>query len=141
MKREFLRLGYPAAAAMAEEVVGMGYLLEQVTQKDLGKRLQVGQEVIEIILNEEKSPELEQDQTMMDRTVDAVASSWVNSSNFKVRIVKIKQINNTLHSSPHLFKNNSRVVTEEDTSVSAVVLQLFGHTAAVEHMTLPILYP
>lgn len=75
---------------MAEEVVGMDYLLEQVTQKDVGKRLQVGQEVMELILNEEKSPELEQDQTMMDRMVDAVASSWVNSSNFKVRIVKIE---------------------------------------------------
>lgn len=63
----------------------MEYLLEQVTQKDLGKRLQVGQEVVDLILDEEKSPELEQDQTMLDRIVDAVASSWVNSSNFKVR--------------------------------------------------------
>lgn len=67
--------------------MGMEYLLEQVMQKDLGKRLQVGQEVIELILDEEKSPELEQDQTMLDRMVDAVASSWVNSSNFKVRAV------------------------------------------------------
>lgn len=70
------------------EEVGMDYLLEQVMQKDLGKRLQVGQEVIELILDEVKSPELEQDQTMLDRMVDAVASSWVNSSNFKVRTVK-----------------------------------------------------
>nr|XP_046237709.1 CLIP-associating protein 1-B-like isoform X3 [Scatophagus argus] len=67
-----------------EEEVGMEYLLEQVMQKDLGKRLQVGQEIIELIMDEEKSPELEQDQTMLDRMVDAVASSWVNSSNFKV---------------------------------------------------------
>ncbi|XP_039997800.1 CLIP-associating protein 1-B-like isoform X2 [Xiphias gladius] len=68
---------------MGEEV-SMEYLLEQVTQKDLGKRLQVGQEIIELMLDEEKSPELEQDQTTLDRMVDAVASSWVNSSNFKV---------------------------------------------------------
>lgn len=67
--------------------MGMEYLVEQVMQKDLGKRLQVGQEVIELILDEVKSPELEQDQTMLDRMVDAVASSWVNSSNFKVRTV------------------------------------------------------
>ncbi|CAI5638636.1 unnamed protein product [Oreochromis niloticus] len=66
------------------EVVSMEYLLEQVTQKDLGKRLQVGQEVMELILDEERSPELEQDQSMLDRMVDCVASSWVNSSNFKV---------------------------------------------------------
>uniref|UniRef100_A0A4W6EWR5 Cytoplasmic linker associated protein 1 n=1 Tax=Lates calcarifer TaxID=8187 RepID=A0A4W6EWR5_LATCA len=69
---------------MEEEAVSMEYLLEQVMQKDLGKRLQVGQEIVDLVLDEEKSPELEQDQTMLDRTVDAVASSWVNSSNFKV---------------------------------------------------------
>ncbi|XP_037617866.1 CLIP-associating protein 1-like isoform X17 [Sebastes umbrosus] len=62
----------------------MECLLEQVLQKDLGKRLQVGQEITELILDEDKSPDMEQDQTMLDRMVDAVASSWVNSSNFKV---------------------------------------------------------
>ncbi|XP_044044612.1 CLIP-associating protein 1-like isoform X14 [Siniperca chuatsi] len=67
-----------------EEEVSMEYLLEQVMQKDLGKRLQVGQEVIDLILGEERSPQLEQDQTMLDRMVEAVASSWVNASNFKV---------------------------------------------------------
>lgn len=70
---------------MDEEVVAMEYLLDHVTQKDVGKRLQVGQEVIELILDEEKSRDLEQDQSMMDRMVDAVASSWVNSSNYKVK--------------------------------------------------------
>ncbi|XP_073318405.1 CLIP-associating protein 1-B-like [Pagrus major] len=69
---------------MEEEVVAMEYVLEQVMQKDLGRRLQVGPEVTELILDEDKSPELEQDQSLLDRTVDAVASSWVNSSNFKV---------------------------------------------------------
>ncbi|XP_076008502.1 CLIP-associating protein 1-B-like isoform X2 [Genypterus blacodes] len=64
--------------------VSMEYLLEQVMHKDLGKRLQVGQELIEQILDQEKSPDLEQDQTMLDRMVEAVASSWVNASNFKV---------------------------------------------------------
>ncbi|XP_027147192.1 CLIP-associating protein 1-B-like isoform X5 [Larimichthys crocea] len=67
-----------------EEEVSMEYVVEQVMQKDLGKRLQVGQEIIDHILDEEKSVELEQDQSMLDRMVDAVASSWVNSSNFKV---------------------------------------------------------
>ncbi|XP_071335715.1 CLIP-associating protein 1-B-like isoform X3 [Trachinotus anak] len=67
-----------------EEQVSMEHLLEQVMQSDVGKRLQVGQEVIELILDERKSPELEQDQATLDRMVDAVASSWVNSSNYKV---------------------------------------------------------
>lgn len=58
--------------------------LAQVLQKDMGRRLQVGQEVIDYILDRNKSPELEQDQTALDKMVDAIASSWVNSSNFKV---------------------------------------------------------
>uniref|UniRef100_A0A3B4XK81 Cytoplasmic linker associated protein 1 n=1 Tax=Seriola lalandi dorsalis TaxID=1841481 RepID=A0A3B4XK81_SERLL len=57
---------------------------EQVMHNDVGKRLQVGQEVTELILDGEKSPELEQDQATLDRMVEAVAGSWVNSSNFKV---------------------------------------------------------
>ncbi|KAK2857142.1 hypothetical protein Q5P01_005877 [Channa striata] len=69
---------------MDEETVSVDYLLEQVTHKDLGKRLQVGPEVIELVLAEDKCPELEQDQAALDRMVDAVAGSWVNSSNFKV---------------------------------------------------------
>lgn len=64
--------------------VSTEYLLEQVMHKDLGRRLQVGQDIIDLVLDEDKSPELEQDQGNLDRMVDAVASSWVNSSNFKV---------------------------------------------------------
>ncbi|KAF0046305.1 hypothetical protein F2P81_002834 [Scophthalmus maximus] len=68
-----------------EEVgVSMEYLLEQALQKDLAKRLQVGQEIVELVLDPNRSPELEQDQGSLDRMVDAVASSWVNSSNFKL---------------------------------------------------------
>ncbi|XP_061780121.1 CLIP-associating protein 1-like isoform X6 [Nerophis lumbriciformis] len=66
-------------AAMAAEC-----LLEQVMLKDLSKRLQVGQELVAIILQEDKCPGLQQDQGVLDRIVETVASSWVNSSNFKV---------------------------------------------------------
>ena len=65
--------------------VSMDYLLEQAMHKDLGRRLQVGPDLLEIILDQERCPELEQDQSSLDRMVDSVASSWVNSSNFKVR--------------------------------------------------------
>lgn len=58
--------------------------LSQVLQKDMGRRLQVGQEIIDYILDKEKSHDLEQDQTALDKMVDGIASSWVNSSNFKV---------------------------------------------------------
>ncbi|XP_074514638.1 CLIP-associating protein 1a isoform X26 [Sebastes fasciatus] len=61
--------------------------LAQVLQKDMGRRLQVGQEIIDYILDKEKSPDLEQDQTALDKMVDGIASSWVNCSNFKVALL------------------------------------------------------
>uniref|UniRef100_A0A672ZTC0 Cytoplasmic linker associated protein 1a n=1 Tax=Sphaeramia orbicularis TaxID=375764 RepID=A0A672ZTC0_9TELE len=61
--------------------------LSQVLQKDVGRRLQVGQEIIDYILDKEKSHDLEQDQTALDKMVDGIASSWVNSSNFKVALL------------------------------------------------------
>ncbi|XP_049609670.1 CLIP-associating protein 1 isoform X4 [Syngnathus scovelli] len=67
-----------------EEVMAPEYLLQQVMLKDLSKRLQAGQEMVELILQEDKCPDLEQDQGTLDRMVEALASSWVNSSHFKV---------------------------------------------------------
>nr|XP_033473740.1 CLIP-associating protein 1a isoform X10 [Epinephelus lanceolatus] len=61
--------------------------LALVLQKDMGRRLQVGQEIIDYILDKEKSHDLEQDQTALDKMVDGIASSWVNSSNFKVALL------------------------------------------------------
>ncbi|XP_061142252.1 CLIP-associating protein 1a isoform X18 [Syngnathus typhle] len=61
--------------------------LAQVLQKDVGRRLQVGQEIIDYILDKEKSHDLEQDQTALDKMVDGIATSWVNSSNFKVALL------------------------------------------------------
>ncbi|XP_045076829.1 CLIP-associating protein 1-B-like isoform X16 [Coregonus clupeaformis] len=65
----------------------MEYCMEQVMQKDLGRRLQVGQDIIDSILDKDKFQDLEQDQTMLDRMVDGVATNWVNSSNFKVALL------------------------------------------------------
>uniref|UniRef100_A0A8C7R020 TOG domain-containing protein n=1 Tax=Oncorhynchus mykiss TaxID=8022 RepID=A0A8C7R020_ONCMY len=70
-----------------EETWNMEYCMEQVMQKDLGRRLQVGQDIIDSILDKDKSQDLEQDQTMLDRMVDGVATNWVNSSNFKVALL------------------------------------------------------
>ncbi|XP_037401462.1 CLIP-associating protein 1-B isoform X14 [Pygocentrus nattereri] len=63
------------------------YIVGQVLQKDLGRRLQVGQEIIDYVLDRQKSHDLEHDQTMLDRMVDGLATSWVNSSNFKVALL------------------------------------------------------
>eukprot|EP00066_Takifugu_rubripes_P021772 XP_011611038.1 PREDICTED: CLIP-associating protein 1 isoform X10 [Takifugu rubripes] len=61
--------------------------LAQVLQKDVGRRLQVGQEIIDYVSDKEKSHDLEQDQTALDKMVDGIATLWVNSSNFKVTLL------------------------------------------------------
>ncbi|XP_035378673.1 CLIP-associating protein 1a isoform X5 [Electrophorus electricus] len=65
----------------------MEYCLAQVLQKDVGRRLQMGQELIDYIADKGKSHDLEQDQTALDKMVDGLASSWVNSSNFKLALL------------------------------------------------------
>ncbi|MFT7815029.1 CLIP-associating protein 1-B-like isoform X7 [Arapaima gigas] len=67
----------------------MEYCVAQVMQKDMGRRLQVGQELIDYISDKDKSHDLEQDQAALDKMVDGIASSWVNSSNFKVALLGI----------------------------------------------------
>ncbi|XP_071602826.1 CLIP-associating protein 1 isoform X30 [Heliangelus exortis] len=67
----------------------MEYCLAQVLQKDVGKRLQVGQELIDYFSDKQKSNDLEHDQTMLDKMVDGLATSWVNSSNYKVVLLGI----------------------------------------------------
>lgn len=61
--------------------------LAQVLQKDVGKRLQVGQELIDYFSDKQKSADLEHDQTILDKLVDGLATSWVNSSNYKVALL------------------------------------------------------
>ncbi|XP_017158399.1 CLIP-associating protein 1-B-like isoform X9 [Poecilia reticulata] len=67
-----------------EKMSSMEDLLDLVLQKDLGRRLQVGPEITELVLHPDRCPGLDQDQNLLDRMVDALASSWVNSSNYKV---------------------------------------------------------
>uniref|UniRef100_A0A493T7E1 Uncharacterized protein n=1 Tax=Anas platyrhynchos platyrhynchos TaxID=8840 RepID=A0A493T7E1_ANAPP len=55
----------------------------QVQQKDVGRRLQVGQELLEYLRDPAASPDVEQDPQRLDKVIDELAA-WVNSSNFKV---------------------------------------------------------
>uniref|UniRef100_A0A8C5QKF1 Cytoplasmic linker associated protein 1 n=1 Tax=Leptobrachium leishanense TaxID=445787 RepID=A0A8C5QKF1_9ANUR len=59
---------------------GMDYWMAQIQQKDVGKRLQVGPDMIEYLSDRQKSADLEHDQTLLDRMVDGLATSWVNST-------------------------------------------------------------
>ncbi|XP_078259468.1 CLIP-associating protein 1a [Rhinoraja longicauda] len=68
---------------------GMEYFLTQVLQKDMGRRLQIAQELIEYITDRQKSSDLEHDQSVLDRMIDGLGTGWVNSSNFKVALFGI----------------------------------------------------
>ncbi|XP_056341307.1 CLIP-associating protein 2 isoform X3 [Oenanthe melanoleuca] len=68
------------------EPAGMDYFCEQVQQKDVGRRMQVGQELLEYLSDPARSPDLEQDQQRLDKVIDEL-TAWVNSSNFKVALL------------------------------------------------------
>ncbi|KAM6103995.1 CLIP-associating protein 2 isoform 21-T21 [Theristicus caerulescens] len=68
------------------EPAGMDYFCEQVQQKDVGRRMQVGQELLEYLGDPARSPDLEQDQQRLDKVIDEL-TGWVNSSNFKVALL------------------------------------------------------
>ncbi|CAM4601538.1 unnamed protein product [Leuciscus chuanchicus] len=67
----------------------MEYCLTQVLQKDVARRLQMGPELIDYITDSDKCHDLESDQTALDKMVDGIATSWVNSSNFKLALLGI----------------------------------------------------
>ncbi|XP_058279280.1 CLIP-associating protein 2 isoform X43 [Hirundo rustica] len=68
------------------EPAGMDYFCEQVQQKDVGRRMQVGQELLEYLGDPARSPDVEQDQQRLDKVIDEL-TAWVNSSNFKVALL------------------------------------------------------
>nr|XP_026648510.1 CLIP-associating protein 2 isoform X21 [Zonotrichia albicollis] len=68
------------------EPAGMDYFCEQVQQKDVGRRMQVGQELLEYLGDPARSSDLEQDQQRLDKVIDEL-TAWVNSSNFKVALL------------------------------------------------------
>uniref|UniRef100_A0A8C7FQC6 Cytoplasmic linker associated protein 1a n=1 Tax=Oncorhynchus kisutch TaxID=8019 RepID=A0A8C7FQC6_ONCKI len=86
--------------------VNMEYCLAQVVQKDLGRKVQVGQELIDYIVDKEKSQDLEQDQTALDRMVDGIATTWVNSSNFKVALLGIDLLSALVTRLQDRFRNH-----------------------------------
>ncbi|XP_051791837.1 CLIP-associating protein 2 isoform X21 [Erpetoichthys calabaricus] len=68
--------------------LNMEYFYQQVLQKDVSRRLQVGQQLIEYLRESHRSSDVEQDKQRLDKTIDELAG-WVNSSNFKVALLGI----------------------------------------------------
>ncbi|XP_072184108.1 CLIP-associating protein 2 isoform X21 [Excalfactoria chinensis] len=86
------------------EPPGMDYFCAQVQQKDVGRRLQVGQELLEYLGDPARSPDVEQDQQRLDKVIDELAT-WVNSSNFKVALLGLDVLGAFVHRLLGRFKS------------------------------------
>ncbi|XP_055368647.1 CLIP-associating protein 2 isoform X27 [Betta splendens] len=71
-----------------EEHDNMDYFYQQVLQKDVSRRLQVGQDLVDYLSDPHRSADVEQDKPRLDKTIDEL-TGWVNSSNFKVALLGI----------------------------------------------------
>ncbi|XP_064876277.1 CLIP-associating protein 2-like isoform X9 [Oncorhynchus nerka] len=71
-----------------EEHDNMDYLYHQVLQKDVTRRLQVGQDLIDYLNDPQRSSDVEQDKPRLDKTIDEL-TGWVNASNYKVALLGI----------------------------------------------------
>nr|XP_056713888.1 CLIP-associating protein 2 isoform X9 [Euleptes europaea] len=68
------------------ELGKMDYFCDQVQQKDVGRRMQVGQEFLEYLNDPDVSSDIQQDQQRLDKVMDEL-TGWVNSSNYKVSLL------------------------------------------------------
>ncbi|XP_046690656.1 CLIP-associating protein 2 isoform X40 [Silurus meridionalis] len=71
-----------------EEHDNMDYFYQQVLQKDVSRRLQVGPDLIDYLSDSQRSCDVEQDKPRLDKTLDEL-TGWVNSSNYKVALLGI----------------------------------------------------
>uniref|UniRef100_UPI00398E4D71 CLIP-associating protein 2-like isoform X4 n=1 Tax=Pristiophorus japonicus TaxID=55135 RepID=UPI00398E4D71 len=70
-----------------EPECSLDYFSEQVAQRDVSRRLQVGQELIDYLSDPRRSTDVDHDQKRaLDGIVDEL-TGWVNSSNFKVTLL------------------------------------------------------
>ncbi|XP_045654287.1 CLIP-associating protein 2 isoform X19 [Ursus americanus] len=67
----------------------MEYFSAQVQQKDVGSRLQVGQELLLYLATPGAIPDLEEDLGRLGKTVDAL-TGWVGSSNYRVSLMGLE---------------------------------------------------
>uniref|UniRef100_A0A671QS25 CLIP-associating protein 2 n=1 Tax=Sinocyclocheilus anshuiensis TaxID=1608454 RepID=A0A671QS25_9TELE len=75
-----------------EENDNMDYFYQQVLQKDVTRRLQVGPDLIDYLSDPQRSWDVEQDKSRLDKTMDEL-TGWVNSSNYKIALLGIDIVN------------------------------------------------
>ncbi|KAF4100438.1 hypothetical protein G5714_018634 [Onychostoma macrolepis] len=71
-----------------EDNDNMDYFYQQVLQKDVTRRLQVGPDLIDYLNDPQRSWDVDQDKSRLDKTIDEL-TGWVNASNYKVALLGI----------------------------------------------------
>ncbi|KAJ8386450.1 hypothetical protein AAFF_G00170470 [Aldrovandia affinis] len=64
----------------------MDYFYQQVSQKDVTRRLQVGQDLIDYLNDPHRSSDVDHEKSRLDKTIDEL-TGWVNASNYKVALL------------------------------------------------------
>ncbi|XP_069929030.1 CLIP-associating protein 2 isoform X49 [Oryctolagus cuniculus] len=90
---------------------GMEYFSAQVLQKDVGGRLQVGQELLLHLSTPGAVPDLEDDQSRLAKTVDAL-TGWVGSSNYQVSLMGLEILSAFVDKLTTRFKSYVAMVIE-----------------------------
>lgn len=89
----------------------MEYFSAQVLQKDVGGRLQVGQELLLHLSTPGAVPDLEDDQSRLAKTVDAL-TGWVGSSNYQVSLMGLEILSAFVDKLTTRFKSYVAMVIE-----------------------------
>ncbi|XP_040820501.1 CLIP-associating protein 2 isoform X6 [Ochotona curzoniae] len=90
---------------------GMEYFSAQVLQKDVGGRLQVGQELLLYLGAPGAIPDLEEDQNRLAKTLDAL-TGWVGSSNYQVSLMALEILSAFVDKLSTRFKSYVAMVIE-----------------------------
>ncbi|KAJ8386263.1 hypothetical protein AAFF_G00174590, partial [Aldrovandia affinis] len=123
----------------------MDHFYQRVSQKDVARRLQVGQDLIDFLNDPQRSPDVEQDKPRLDKTIDEL-TGWVNSSNYKVALLGIDIIAALVDRMAERFKGymvtvvpafvdrlgDSKEQVREQSQ--ALILKLMEQTAPVMHV-------
>ncbi|XP_040102234.1 CLIP-associating protein 2 isoform X13 [Oryx dammah] len=88
----------------------MEYFSAQVQQKDVGGRLQVGQELLLYLGAPGAIPDLEEDLARLSKTVDAL-TGWVGSSNYRVSLMGLEILSAFVDRLSTRFKSYVAMVT------------------------------
>ncbi|XP_056597615.1 CLIP-associating protein 2 isoform X20 [Triplophysa dalaica] len=83
----------------------MDHFYQKVLQKDVTRRLQVGPDLIEYLRDPQRSCDVEQDKSRLDKTIDEL-TGWVNSSNYKVALLGIDIVSAFVDRMTDRFRGN-----------------------------------